>query len=154
MDAWNSLSDDVVCEPSVPVFKYCLKHFSFWWAKVLLVSFSLHFNVFYILFPARCKVLLATHPLVVTVFIIVLYSTAFLLLLINKFLLCCPESAQLFLHSKATRSRMTGRMSDWCWDHPFHAFNKNNNKSTFISCHMVVTSKVVKMQIKVKETKN
>jgi len=27
IDAWNSLSDDVVCAPSLPVFKYCLKRF-------------------------------------------------------------------------------------------------------------------------------
>jgi len=27
VDAWNSLSDDVVCAPSVSVFKYRLKRF-------------------------------------------------------------------------------------------------------------------------------
>jgi len=33
-DAWNSLSDDVVCAPSMPVFQYRLKRFyeqRFYW---------------------------------------------------------------------------------------------------------------------------
>ena len=42
IDAWNSLSDDVDCAPSVPVFKYHLKRF-IWRVTVLLTSFSLHF---------------------------------------------------------------------------------------------------------------
>jgi len=37
--AANSLSDDVVCAPSVPVFKYGLKRFSFWRVTVFFSNF-------------------------------------------------------------------------------------------------------------------
>jgi len=40
IDAWNSLSDDVICASPAPVFKRRLKRFYFWRVTVLLVSFS------------------------------------------------------------------------------------------------------------------